>query len=80
MVQVSHLYMTTSKTKALTRCTFAGKVTSLLFNMLSRLVIAFPSKEQLSFNFMVTVTVYSDSGAQENKICHLLHFFLIYLS
>ena len=41
MVQLSHPYMTTGKTIALTRWTFVGKVTSLLFNMLSRLVIAF---------------------------------------
>ena len=41
MVQLSHLYMTTGKPIALTRWTFVGKVTSLLFNMLSRLVIAF---------------------------------------
>ena len=39
MVQLSHLYMTTGKTIALTRWTLVGKVTSLLFNMLSRLVI-----------------------------------------
>ena len=41
MVQLSHSYMTTGKTIALTRQTFVGKVMSLLFNMLSRLVIAF---------------------------------------
>ena len=41
MVQLSHRYMTTGKTIALTRWTFVGKVTSLLFNILSRLVIAF---------------------------------------
>ena len=41
MVQLSHLYMTTGKTIVLTRQTFVGKVMSLLFNMLSRLVIAF---------------------------------------
>ena len=41
MAQVIQLYMTTGKTKALTRQTFVGKVMSLLFNMLSRLVIAF---------------------------------------
>ena len=41
IVQLSHLYMTTGKTIALTRWTFVGKVMSLLFNMLSRLVIAF---------------------------------------
>ena len=41
MVQLSHPYMTTGKTIALTRWTFVSKVMSLLFNMLSRLVIAF---------------------------------------
>ena len=41
MVQLSHPYMTTGKTIALTRQNFVGKVMSLLFNMLSRLVIAF---------------------------------------
>ena len=41
MVQLSHLYMATGKTIALTIQTFVSKVTSLLFNMLSRLVIAF---------------------------------------
>ena len=41
IVQLSHPCMTTTKTIALTRWTFAGKVRSLLFNMLSRLVIAF---------------------------------------
>ena len=42
IVQVSHPYMTTGKTLALTRRTFVGKVTSQLFNMLSRLVIVIP--------------------------------------
>ena len=41
IVQLSHSYMTTGKTIALTRQTFVGKVMSLLFNMLSRFVIAF---------------------------------------
>ena len=41
IVQISHLYMTTGKTMALTRWTFVGKVMSLLFNMLSRLLITF---------------------------------------
>ena len=44
-VQLSLPYMTTGKTIALTRRTFVGKVMSLLFNMLSRLVINFPAKE-----------------------------------
>ena len=41
IVQLSHPYMTTGKTIVLTRCPFVGKIMSLLFNMLSRLVIAF---------------------------------------
>ena len=45
IVQLSHPYMTTGKTIALTRWTFVGKVTSLLFNMLSRLVITFLPNE-----------------------------------
>ena len=71
MVQVSHPYMTTGKTIALTRWTFVGKVTSLLFNMLSS--HSFSSKEQVSFNLMAAVTICSDFGVQENKICHSLH-------
>ena len=48
MVQLSHPYMATGKTIALTRRTFVSKVTSLLLNMLSRLVIAFlPRSERL---------------------------------
>ena len=45
-VQLSHPYMTTGKTIALTRWTFVGKVMSLLFNMLSRLVITFLSRSK----------------------------------
>ena len=41
LIQLSHPYMTTGKTIALTRWTFVGKIMSLLFNMLSRFVIAF---------------------------------------
>ena len=55
IVQLSHPYMTTGKTIALTRQTSVGKVMSLLFNMLSRLIIS--SKEQVSFNFMAAVTI-----------------------
>ena len=48
IVQLSHPYMTTGKTRALTRWTFVGKVTSLFFNTLSRLVITFlPRSEHL---------------------------------
>ena len=46
IVQLSHPYMTTGKTIALTRQTFVDKVMSLLFNMLSRLVITFPLRSQ----------------------------------
>ena len=53
MVQLSHPYMTTGKTIALTRRTFVGKVTSLLFNMLSRLVIIFlPRSKHLVYVFL----------------------------
>ena len=45
-VQLSHPYMTTGKTIVLTRWTFIGKVMSLLFNMLSRLVTAFPPRSK----------------------------------
>ena len=48
MFQLSHPYMTTGKTTALTRWTFVGKVMSLLFNMLSKFVIAFLPREQVS--------------------------------
>ena len=51
-VQLSHLYMTTGKTIALTRQTFVGKVMSLLFNMLSRLVITFlPRSKRLLISY-----------------------------
>ena len=46
IVQLSHPYMTTGKTIALTRWTFVGKVMSLVFNMLSRLVITFPPRSK----------------------------------
>ena len=57
-MQLSHPYMTTGKTVALTIWTFVGKVMSLLFNMLSSLVIAF-LLEQVSFNFMAATEINS---------------------
>ena len=75
-VQLSHPYMTTGKIIALTRQTFVGKVMSLLLNMLSRLVIAFPSKDQVSLNFMAAVTICSDFGAQKNKVSHCFPIYL----
>ena len=70
VVQISHPYMTTGKTVALTRRTFGGKVTSLLFNILS-----FFSKEQVSFNFMAAVSICSDLGTQEKKVLSLFPLF-----
>ena len=80
IIQLSHPYMTTGKTIALTRQSFVGKVISLLFNMLSRLVIAFlPRSKHLLISWLqspsavileskkiksVTVSVVSPS------ICH----------
>ena len=78
IVQLPHPHMTTGKTIALTRWTFVGKVMSLIFNTLSR-CHNFSSKEQESFNFMAAVTICSDFGAQENKVCHCFHCFPIYL-
>ena len=53
MVQLSHPYMTTGKTIALTRQTFVGKVMSQLYNMLSRLVIAFlPRSKRLLISWL----------------------------
>ena len=68
MIQLSHSYMTTEKTTALTIQTIAIKVISLLCNMLSRMIMAFYFKEQASFNFTAAVTIHSDFGAQENKV------------
>ena len=52
-VQLSHPYMTTGKTVAVTRWTFVGKVVSLLFNMLSRLVINFlPRRKHLLISWL----------------------------
>ena len=53
IVQLSHPYKTTGKTIALARCTFVGKVMSLLFNMLSRLVITFlPRSKHLLISWL----------------------------
>ena len=62
--------MTTGKTIALTRWTFVGKVTSLLFNILSKVGHSFSSKGQASFNFMAAVTICSDFGAPKINVCH----------
>ena len=59
IVQLSHSYLTTQKTRALTRQTFAGKVMSLPFNMLSGLVTTFLPRSK-SFNFMASVIICND--------------------
>ena len=70
--------MTTGKTIALTTRTFVAKVMSLLFNTLSRFAIAFlPRSKRLLI--MDAVTICSDSGDQENKVCHCFHCFPINL-
>ena len=58
IIQLSHPYMTNGKTKALTKWTFVGKVMSLLFNMLSRLVIAFlPRSKHLFISWLQSPSV-----------------------
>ena len=79
IVQHSNPHMTTGKTIVLTRQTFVDKILSLLFSNLTRLVIAFFSKEHVLFNFMAADTICSDFGAQENKVSHCFHCFPIYL-
>ena len=77
LVQVSYPYMTTGKTIALTM-DLCRQVMSLLFNVLSRFVIAFLPRSKC-LNFVAAVTVHGDFGAQENKICSYFHFSPIYL-
>ena len=78
IVQLSHPYMTTGKTIALSRQTFVGKVMSLLFNMLSRLVITFlPRSKSLLISCLQSPSAVI-FGAQENKVCHCFHCFPIY--
>ena len=73
IVQFSHLYMTTGKTIAVTRRIFVGKVMSLLFNMLSRLVTAFlPRSKHLLISWL-------RSPLAENKVSYCFHYFCIYL-
>ena len=79
IVQLSHPYTTTRKSIALTRRTFAGKVMSLLFNMLSRLVITFLPRSKC-LNFMATVIICSDFGAPQNKVSHCFHCFPVYMT
>ena len=79
IVQLSHPYMTIGKTIALTRWTFAGKVMSLLFIMLSRLVMTFLSRSKRLLISLAAITICSDIGTPKNKVCHCFHCFPIYL-
>ena len=78
-VQLLHPYMTTGKTIALTRWTFVGRVRSLLFNMLSRLVITFlPRSKCLLISWLKSSSAVSLEPIK-NKVCHCFHCFPIYL-
>ena len=78
-VQLSHPYMTIGKTIALTRRTFVSKVMSLLFNMLSRLVITFlPRNKFLLISWLQSPSVVILKPPQ-NKVCHCFHCFPNYL-
>ena len=79
IVQLSHLYMSSGKTIALTRWIFVGKVMSLIFNMLSRFVIVFlPRSKCLLFSWLQSPSAVI-FGAQQNKVSHCFHCFSIYL-
>ena len=78
IVQLSHPYMTTGKTMTLTRWTFVGKAMSLLFNMLSRLVIAFLPKNKcllILWQQSPSMVILEPSEI----VCHCFHCFPIYL-
>ena len=77
--QLSHPYTTTGKAIALTRWTFVGKEMSLLFNMLSRLVIAFLPMSKRLWIFMAAVTICRDFRAPQNKVYCCFHCFPISL-
>ena len=77
-VHLSHPYMTTGKTIALTRWTFVGKVTSLLFNMLSRFVIAFlPRSKPLLISWLQLPSAVI-LELPKIKVWHCFHCFPIY--
>ena len=79
IVQLSHSHMTTWKTKVLTRWTSVGKVMSLLFNMLSRLIITFlPRGMCLLISWLQSPSAVI-LEPQKNEVCHYFHCFPIYL-
>ena len=78
MVQLSHLYMTTGKTTALTRQIFVGKVMSLPFNMLSRFVIAFlPKSKHLLLLWLLSLSavILDSKKIKSVTVCTFLHLF-----
>ena len=78
IVALSHPYMTTGKTIALTRWTFVGRVMSLLFNMLSRLVIAFlPRSKHLLISWLQSPSAVILEPLKIKSQC--FHYFPIYL-
>ena len=78
-VQLSHSHMTTGKTVALTRRTFAGKVMSLLLNMLSRLVITFlPRSKRLLISWLQSPSAVI-LEPPKNKVSRCFYCFPIYL-
>ena len=80
IVQLSHPYMTAGKTIALTRQTFVGKVMSLLFNMLSKLVITFlPRSKHLLISWLQSPSAVILEAKKKKKVCHCFHCFPIYL-
>ena len=76
MVQLSHPYLTTGKTIALTRPTFVGKLMSLLFNMLSRLVMTSSRRKHLLILWLQSPFAVI---LEPKKICRCFHFPHIYL-
>ena len=79
MAQLSHPYMTTGKTKAMTKWTLVNKVMSLFFNMLSRFVIAFlPRSKHLLISRLQSSPEVS-LKPKKTKVCHYFHCFPIYL-
>ena len=78
IVQLSHPYMTTGKTIALSRWTFVGKVMSLLLNMLCRLVITFlPRSKHLLISWLQSPSAVILEPRK--KVSHYFHYFPIYL-
>ena len=79
IVQLSHPYMTTGKTIALTRRTFVGKVMSLLLNMLSRLVTAFLSRSKRLLISWLQSPFAVILQPKKVKACHCFYWSSIYL-